>query len=73
MHIVHCNQSCDKCIGRVESHVRLRHVNSHVTTPFQYFSHVGDCSVQCAIGTENHEMTDSILLIGEHTYLTNTW
>ena len=27
------------------------------TLPFKYFCHVNDYSVQCAIGTRNHETT----------------
>ena len=30
---------------------------AHKPLLFQYWNHVSDCSVQCAIGTSNHEMT----------------
>ena len=41
----------------VELQVLLAYQNSPETLPFQYFNHVSDCSVQCAIGTRHHEVT----------------
>ena len=57
VHIAHCNHSCDFSIRTAEPYAWLHYWNSHDTPLFQYCNHVSDCSVQCAIGTENSEAT----------------
>ena len=45
--------------------------HTHVwTLPFQYFYHVSDCSVQCAIGARNHETTVRRIDSATHHYST---
>ena len=57
LHIALCNHSRDFSIRTAEAYAWLRHQNSRETPPFQYFYHVSDRRVQCAIGTKNPETT----------------
>ena len=56
--IAHCTLKHDYSIGRLESHVNSNGIIIRETLLFEYFCHVSDCSVQCAVGTRNHEITE---------------